>query len=210
MCSGGGGSDRYAAQARADEMARQERIKEGTRDVNSKFAGFDESFYAKRQQEYKNYAEPQLRDQLQNESSNLAFNLARSGLTDSSERSRNEGELQRQFSQGKADIASAAMDQSNQARQRTEQNRAELLAQLNATGDATSIGSQAINRAGMLASQQAFSPIGHMFSATTGLLGNAQRASYYDRNAPGMNAYTGIFRGNSGRSGSNASRIIKT
>lgn len=210
MCSGGGGSNAYAAQARADEMARQERIKQGTADVNSKFSTFNDAFYQKRGQEYKDYAEPQLREQFKGESSNLAFNLARSGLTDSSERARNEGELQRQFSQGKADIASAALDQSNQARQRTEQNRADLLAQLNATGDAASIGSQAVNRAGLLASQQAFSPIGHMFSATTGLLGNAQRAGYYDRNAPGMGAYTGLFRGNSSGSSGSASRTVKT
>jgi len=207
MCSGGG-SDNYAAQARADETARQERIKTGTADVNKKFEGFNDAFYGQRQQEYKNYAEPQLRDQLKGESSSLAYNLARSGLTDSSERSRNEGELQRQFSAGKAEIANAALDQSNQARQRTEQNRSELLAQLNATGDASSIGSQAINRAGLLASQQSFSPIGHMFSATTGLLGNAARAGYYDKSAPGMNAYTGLFRGNSNNSG--ASRTVKT
>jgi hypothetical protein len=207
MCSGGG-SDTYARQAREDETARQERIKTGTADVNAKFAGFNDSFYNQRQQEYKNYAEPQLREQLSGESDNLAFNLARSGLTDSSERARNEGELQRQFSQGKADIANAALDQSNQAKQRTEQNRADLLAQLNATGDAASVGSQAVNRAGLLASQQAFSPIGHMFSATTGLLGNANRAQMYDRSAPGMGAYTGLFRGKS--SSGNASRTVKT
>lgn len=208
MCSGGG-SDSYARQAREDETARQERIKAGTADVNAKFSGFNDAFYQQRNQEYKNYAEPQLRDQLKGESNNLAFNLARSGLTDSSERSRNEGELQRQFSQGKADIANAAIDQQNQAMQRTEQNRAELLAQLNATGDAASIGNQAVNRAGLLASQQAFSPIGHMFTATTGLLGNAARAGYYDRNAPGMGAYTGIFRGGNSNTGS-ASRTVKT
>jgi hypothetical protein len=208
MCSGGGGSDTYARQAREDETARQERIKTGTADVNAKFAGFNDSFYKQREQEYKNYAEPQLREQMKGESNNLAFNLARSGLTDSSERSRNEGELQRQFSQAKADIANAALDQSNQAKQRTEQNRADLLAQLNATGDAASVGSQAVNRAGLLASQQAFSPIGHMFSATTGLLGNAARAGYYDRNAPGIGAYTGLFRGKS--SGGDASRTVKT
>lgn len=208
MCSGGG-SDSYARQSREDEMARQERIKTGTADVNKKFEGFNEAFYNKRQQEYKNYAEPQLREQLKGESNNLAYNLARSGLTDSSERSRNEGELQRQFSQGKADIASAAMDQSNQARQRTEQNRSELLAQLNATGDAASIGSQAINRAGLLSSQQAFSPLGHMFTATTGLLGNAATAGYYDRKAPGIDAYRNLFGGKSS-GGSGASRTVKT
>ncbi|CAB4149767.1 hypothetical protein UFOVP543_27 [uncultured Caudovirales phage] len=208
MCSGGG-SDSYARQSREDEMARQERIKTGTADVNKKFEGFNDSFYGQRQQDYKNYAEPQLREQLKGENSNLAYNLARSGMTDSSERSRNEGELQRQFSQGKADIASAALDQSNQARQRTEQNRSELLGQLNATGDAASVGSQAINRAGMLSSQQAFSPLGHMFTATTGLLGNAATAGYYDRNAPGINAYKNLFGGGSGGS-SGSSRTVKT
>ena len=198
----GGGGDGGAAQARADEAARQARIKKGTANIDKSFAGFDDGFYKNRAQAYTNFANPQLADQYARTQQNLTYNLARQGLTASSEASRNAGELQRQYNDNRAMIASKGMDAANDARQQIEQNRSELISQLNATSDPSQAAAGALNRAAVLSQQQSFSPLGQLFANTTGLLGNAANAGYYDRNAPGLSAY-GIS------SGPSRERIIK-
>jgi hypothetical protein len=194
MCTGGGG-DGGAGQARADENARQDRIKQGTADVDKSFGGFNDSFFNSRAKAYTDYANPQLADQYAQTQRNLTYNLARQGLTASSEASRNAGELQRQYNDNRAQIAAKGLDAANDARQNVEQNRSELLAQLNATSDPAAASASAVNRASILAQQQSFSPLGQLFANTTGLLGNAATAGYYDRNAPGLTPYKQIFGG---------------
>ena len=189
MCTGGGGGDGGAAQARADEAARQARIKEGSANIDKSFGGFNDAFYNQRAKAYTDYANPQLADQYARTQQNLTYNLARQGLTASSEASRNAGELQRQYNDNRALIASRGLDAANEARQQVEQNRSELISQLNATGDPAAAASAALARAGTLSQQQSFSPLGQLFANTTGLLGNAATAGYYDRNAPGLGAF---------------------
>ena len=198
MCMSGGGGDGGAAQARADEAARQARIKQGIERIDKNFSGFDKGFYDNRAQAYVNFANPQLSDQYANTQRNLTYNLARQGLTASSEASRNAGELQRQYNDARAQIAAKGLDVANDARQNVEQNRSELISQLYATSDPTQAANAALNRASVLSQQQSFSPLGQLFANTTGLLGNAATAGYYDRNAPGLRAY-GINAGTSNR-----------
>ena len=196
MCiGGGGGGDGGAGQARRDEAARQQRIKQGTASIDKSFAGFDDSFFNSRAKAYTDYANPQLADQYARTQQNLTYNLARQGLTASSEASRNAGELQRQYNDNRAQIAAQGIDAASQARNQVEQNRSELLAQLNATSDPAAAAASAVNRAGILSQQQSFSPLGQLFANTTGLLGNAATAGYYDRNAPGLSPYKQIFGG---------------
>ena len=199
MCSGGGGGDGGAGQARADEAARQARIKEGSAKIDQSFSGFNDAFYNQRAKAYTNYANPQLADQYARTQQNLTYNLARQGLSASSEAARNAGELQRQYNDSRAQIAAQGLDTANQARQQVEQNRSELLAQLNATSDPAAASASAVNRAGTLAQQSSFSPIGQLFANTTNLLGNAATAGYYDKNAPGLTPYKQIFSSGSSK-----------
>jgi hypothetical protein len=192
MCTGGGG-DGGAGQARADEAARQARIKQGTASIDKNFSGFNDGFFDSRARAYTNFANPQLADQYARTQQNLTYNLARQGLTASSEASRNAGELQRQYNDNRAQIAAQGMDAANDARNQVEQNRSELLAQLNATSDPAAAAASAVNRADVLSRQQSFSPLGQLFANTTGLLGNAATAGMYDRNAPGLNPYKQVF-----------------
>ena len=205
MCGGGGGGD-YAAQARADEAARQGRIREGMGRIDAAFQGFNDAFYKGRENAYTNYANPQLDQQFKTQQNNLAYNLARSGLTASSEASRNAAELQRQYNLGRSTIAGEARNQANQARQSVEQNRSELVSQLNATGDTQQAANASLSRANMLVQQPGFSPLGQIFQNTTGLLGNAAQAGMYDKDAPGLSAY-GFPRSSGGKS---STSIVKT
>lgn len=188
MCFSNSGPD-YGAMARADEAARQARIKQGMASIDSTFKQFNSDFYDRRKDAFTATTMPQLNDQFDKSKEQLQYNLARSGMTDSSVRSANEGELQRQMDVNKADVAGKALDFSNQARTQVEQNRADLVGQLNATGDAQAAAQGALSRASIAANQPSISPIGMMFQNTTGLLGQASQAGAYDRRAPGLQAY---------------------
>lgn len=204
MC-GGGGAD-YGAAARADEAARQARIKEGVASINQTFSKFDDSFYQNRADAFRANAMPQLNDQATKANSQLAFNLARAGLTDSSEKTKNVAELSRQNKIAASAIEGQAMDFANQARQQTEQNRTELVGMLNATGDQTAAANGALSRANILSQTPGFTPLGQLFSATTNLLGGASQAGQYQGN-PGLKAY-GFNRSTMGGSGNE--KVVKT
>lgn len=188
MCFTSSGPD-YGAMARADEEARQARIKEGMGKIDSTFKQFNPDFYDRRKQAVLETTMPQLNDQFQKTKEQLQYNLARSGLTDSSVRAANEGEMQRQMDVNKAAVAGQAQDYANQARQQIEQNRSELVGQLNATGDAQAAAQGALSRASIAAAQPGVTPLGMMFQNTTGLLGAASQAGAYDRRAPGLQAF---------------------
>lgn len=206
MCfGGGGGGDKYAALARRDQQEREARVRQGMDKINSQFKGFNQGFYNQQAKAYEDYANPQLENQFSKSKENLSYNLARAGLTASSEAARNAGELQRQYNLGRSTIANEGLNVANRARQDVEQNRSELISQLNATGDARAAASGALSRAGYLTSQQGFSPIGNLFEQGSALLGNAAAAGYYDRNARGLGAY-GITQ--PGRTPA-ASRVIR-
>ena len=51
-----GGSNNAAGAARQQEEERQQRINEGRRDIDAKFATFDSNFYDKRARDYESYA----------------------------------------------------------------------------------------------------------------------------------------------------------
>ena len=178
MCFGGGGGDGGAAQARADEEARQARIRQGMSALDQGFAGFNDAFYKSRASDYLKYANPQLASQYDKAQENLAYNLARSGLTASSEAARNTGELQRQYNLARSDVQSKATDAANNARRNVESNRAELIAQLQATSDPSATANQALARANQLAQDQSMSPLGALFQNTTALLGNTNMLGY--------------------------------
>jgi len=188
MCFTSSGPD-YGAMARADEEARQARIKQGMASIDNTFKQFNSDFYDRRKQAVLDSTMPQLNDQMTKTKEQLQYNLARSGLTDSSVRSANEAEVNRQMDVNKAAVAGQAQDYANQARTQVEQNRSDLIGQLNATGDAQAAAQGALSRASIASAQPSISPLGLMFQNTTGLLGQASQAGAYNRQAPGLQAY---------------------
>lgn len=192
MCFGGGGGDGGAAQARADEEARQARIKIGISNVDKSFEKFDDNYYKKRGQAYQDYANPQLNKQYQQLSNNLAFSLARSGNTDSSEAARQGGVLEADNTFGRQQIIDQSIAEQQKARQLVEENRNSLINQLNATSNPALAAAGSERQAAALAMQPTFSPIGNLFNNTTAVLGNAYQAGAYS-GGPGVNPYKQYF-----------------
>lgn len=191
MCFGGGGGDGGAAQARADENARQGRITQGVSNIDQTFSKFDNNFFNDRAKAYSNYATPQLNQQYHQVGDQLTYGLARSGQTNSSEAARQSGILQGENATARQQVADAATGEAQKARQTVEDNRNSLINQLNATSNPALAASGALREAGVLANQPGFSPIGNLFQNTSATIGAANQGGYYG--GPGLNAY-GINR----------------
>lgn len=166
-------ASRDAERMRADEEARQARVKEGTGNINSIFdRQFTGKFYDGIADSFMNYANPQLKSQHQDANKQLIYDLARSGKLDSSSRATKGGDLQEAFSLGKQQIADQALSQKNDAKNAVEDARAALVSQVNATGDATGATNAARARSTALSRPAGnFSPIADMFAGFTNQLG---------------------------------------
>lgn len=197
MGGGGKSGGGEAAAARADEKARQDRIRTGTKKISTIFDGqFNDPYFDKQKQSYLDYASPQLEDQYAKAQKELTYALARGGNLNSSVRGEKSAELQKQYDLNKQKIADDALSSSTQARNNVESARADLISQLNATGDAEGAANSAINRASALSQPAAFSPITSLFADFTSALGTQaalERASYYSGGAVKPTFNTGLF-----------------
>lgn len=198
MAKKGGGNE--AKQARKDEQARQQRIREGTTRVNSIFDGqFTDDYFDNRRQSFLDYASPQVEDQYAKAQKELTYALARGGLTNSSARAQKAGELQQLYDLNKQQIADEALSHATQARNSVEDARSNLIATLNATGDAEGAASSAINRASALSQPAAYSPLAQLFADFTAGLGTQaalERANYYSGGQTPVRYSTGLFTPN--------------
>jgi len=196
---GGGGE---AKAARKDEEARQARIRQGTTDINNTFdSQFNDDFFNKRQQAYMDYSTPQLEDQYSKANNELTFALARGGLLDSSARAQKQGDLQQLYDINKQKVADDALAGATQARTAVEDARSNLIATLNATGDAQGAANSALARSSALSQPAAYSPLGQLFTDFTSALGTQaaqERAAAASGGSYKSNYDTGLF-GNAGR-----------
>lgn len=198
------GSGNEAALARADEQARQKRVRTGTTRVNSIFnKQFGDSFFDAQQQNYVDYAMPQVDEQKAAADKELLFAMDRAGQTEGSARADLAGELQKRFDLQSQKVRDDALAYSTQARTNVEGARSELISMLNATGDAQGAASSALARASALSQPTAYSPIGNLFADFTSALGTqaaAERARYYGgAGSTGAARYdTGLFGPRSG------------
>jgi hypothetical protein len=196
---GGKGGGGEAAAARADEAARQQRIREGTERVNTIFGDqFNDQFFDNKRQSFIDYAMPQVQDQRNKADRELLFAMDRAGQTEGSARADLSGELQKRFDLQSQKVRDDGLAFSTQARTNVEGARSDLVAMLNATGDAEGAANSALARSSALSQPAAFSPIGNLFADFTGALGTqaaAERARYYGgAGTPGSARYqTGLF-----------------
>lgn len=191
----GGGNE--AKQARADEQARQDKIRGGTTRVNSIFdSQFTPDYFDAQRQNFIDYANPQLEDQRGKASKELTFALTRAGLLDSSSRASKEAELQKTYDLNKQQIADQALSYKTQAQNNVEDARANLIATLNSTGDAEGAANSAITRASALSKPAAYSPLADLFANFTSTLGTQaalEKANYYSGGQTGVKYPTGLF-----------------
>jgi hypothetical protein len=168
----GGSASKEAKQARRAEDERQSEIRSGTNKTNYIFdKQFDPAFFAKQSKAYTDYATPQLEDQYKDTGEALTYDLARRGLTDSSVRGEKTADLTKLYTLSKQDITGKAREFSTDAKNRVEDARADVIGQLQATGDAKGAASSALARADALSKPPAYSPLENLFVDFTDALG---------------------------------------
>jgi hypothetical protein len=188
---------KLAKEARADELARQARIRAGTERVNDIFGKqFDNSFFAGRKKAFSNFATPQLSDQYAQANKQLLYSLDRSGLSDSSARGEKFGELQKLYDINQQKVADDALALEGQTRSQIEDSRANLISTLNATGDAEGAANSAITRSAALTKPAAFNPLENLFvdfTRTLGVQAAQERAQAASDGAYRAKYDTGLF-----------------
>lgn len=188
-------SQATAAQARADEVARQDRIRAGTSSINDTFGQFDDEYFGGLRQSFVDYARPQLDDQMSDARKQLTFALARSGNLDSSTRGEQSADLQERYDLNLQDIADQGREYETTARNNVEQARGDLVAQLQLTGDNTGAANAALSRARALSTPPTYSPLGQLFQDSTAML--SQQAAFERAYAAGYGPKprfnTGLF-----------------
>lgn len=180
-----------AARARQEEEARQGRIKQGTAAINEKFSEFNDEFYNKRKQEFADFANPDAQRQFKDAQGGVLYGLARSGNLASSERARQLGVVDRERDTAAMRIADKGAEYANQARTQVENNRTDLINQVQATGDATLAANQAMNRSATLRPSPAFEGLGSLFENSGNIIKAGRQAEYYNPGAPGVGALFG-------------------
>lgn len=192
LLGGLGGSSGLAAKEWAKKVAEGKIFGSATPDGK----GFNDAYYAKRRQAFLDYANPQLEDQYGDAQKELTFALTRSGLLDSSVRGEKVSELQKAYDLNKQQIADEAVASEGQARNAVEDARANLIAMLNATGDATGAANAALARSAALSKPAAYSPMSQLFGDFTATLGTQaalERANAYSGGSVGGRYSTGLF-----------------
>lgn len=196
-CKGGDGG---ASQARADEQARQDRIRAGTSRIDDIFGqNFTDDFYNQRAQAYTNYANPQLSDQFADAKKQLTYFLDRNNTLDSTIRAQKEAELQKQYDLNRRAIADSALGYENQARTNVEGARADLIRTLSSTADDQAAVNQALTRSQTLTAPDTYQPLSDLFAKFTAGLGQQaglERASTYSGGAIQPRYNTGLFTPN--------------
>jgi len=166
-----------ASRARADEEARQGRIRQGTSAIDEAFAGFNDEFYKGRADAYQEYYEPQLQDQFGKARDSLTFALARAGLLNSSVAGEKQADLTKSFEDQRSQIISRALASVNDQRARIAGQKSALVGQLNTTGDSTQASQAALATSKQLAGEQPeYSPLGDIFAGVAAGIGNAAAA----------------------------------
>jgi hypothetical protein len=178
----GGGGDGGARRA---EKKRQKRIDLGVQSINEKFGGFDDGFYNQRALDYEGFAVPQQVQQYDRTKKNLTYSLARSGLLNSSVQAEKSGALERENAQQLRNIADTGRTQSNQLRQDVEQQRSNLVSQVQASADPGSASAQALRTSLAFQQPTSFAPIGDFFETwTRNYLANKRAQEYDPQTAP--------------------------
>lgn len=183
--TGGGNAGREAQQAREDELARQARIAQGTRDVRT---GFDQQYngqyYKDLTKSVSDYYTKQLDTQYGQSLKQLNSALLGRGLSDSSIGAGERGKAQVQYNTQAGDIAQKALGVSAQRRQDVIGSENSIINQLNYSGDAGIAAAQAAQQQAAFSQAPSVPLLGSVFQDFT-----AGLSTQADQENQGTNRY---------------------
>jgi len=160
MCLGGSDA---ADIARQQQQQQQQQYQLGLKQINAAYAPFNQDFYKQRQQAYVDYANPAYTQQYGQTRNQMLYGLANRGLLNSSAGQEQANALAIARNQAQQQIGNTAVQGAQQLQQTVEQQRAQLVGQLAATGDPTAAAQAAVSTAANFQAPSAFAPVGPLF-----------------------------------------------
>lgn len=160
---------------------------QGLQQINQAFSGFTPGFYNQVQQDYTNYATPQLEQQYQDESKQLQGGLASQGLQKSSAGAELTAQLGASLKQQQAGVQDAGLSQAQSFQSNVEQQQNQLTQQLEASADPLSIAQSALGVASNIKAPSLFAPVGNFFSDWANQYGAQQQVTALNNNNATLN-----------------------
>lgn len=192
--------DNSAAIAKQREAERQARIERGANSISNAFSGFNDNFYNKYQDDYVSYQRPQLEDQYEDARERLTLNLAKRGLSNSSQSIDQFDRVRSRYNDQIVDIDNRALNAANDFRSQVNNHRNALYADNRAAADPGDAASSAARVARSLQPQIPTSPLANAFADFFNNSGNA--AAIYNSRKPYKNTGVQNFDATGGGSGS--------
>lgn len=159
-----GGTPDYAKEAQKAEDQRQQRIKQGTANINKQFSGFGKDFYNAREQAYIDYAMPKLGEQYRQTKNQIGFNLANRGSLGGSAARTQWSDLNRTNLEARQGIVDTGISQAQDLQRQVESQRNTLLNQLYQSADPAQAQQAAIATAASMQAPSTFAPLVNQFS----------------------------------------------
>lgn len=150
-------------QSQQAEEKRQADLAAGYTEIDRNFAGFNDDFYAGRERAFLDYSTPQLDQQYVDARKRLTFALSDAGTLRSSPGADKLGELERDYSLQKLNLADQARRVATDARTSVANARGNVTRDLVASADTGQAGLAAAQQAQALAAQPTFSPLAQVF-----------------------------------------------
>lgn len=170
MCFGGdnksaGIAAQQDAQMKADEAARQEKIKAGQLKIDEAFGQYGDPYYQNYQKTYTDFYRPQIDDQYKEARGKLIASLAGRGVLDSSIGANALARVEKQRADTEGTVANQAVDAANQLRGQVEQTKTNLYNLNRSAADPEGIAARATGEATAIAAPSTFSPLQNVFAS---------------------------------------------
>ena len=164
--------DNSAEIARQAEAERQKRIQQGQAGIDSAFAGFDDPFFQKYQNDYTGYYEPQINDQYGDAVKRLTLQLAQTGNLTGSVGAKQLADLKKHYDTQKLGITNQAVNAANELRGNIFNRKTQLYSDNRSSADPGSAASAAASAAQYLQPSAPTSPLANVFSDFFSNIGN--------------------------------------
>lgn len=175
MCgpSGDGGA---SAMARQNEEARQSRVRAGMNSIDSAFSGFNDAYYADFEKKNLDMARPNIAAQAREANDKTLFGLARSGNMGASTAAKQYGDVATRNDQALLQASDTARAAASGLRRDVENQRDNLVGQLNMTADSGAAANAATTQASALTRPPTYSPVTNIFADVTGQIAANEQA----------------------------------
>lgn len=196
-----------AAKAAADAAGKRAAMADGLGQINSQFSGFDDTYYQGLQDNYLNYATPQIEQSQQRAQTGLRSALANKGKLFSSTDAAQQGEMATTYGGIFRDAQTKSLDYANQQRNQVQSAKQNSIAQMYGS-ESPEVGLQSASGAvNSLQTGPAFEPISSLLGQAARYASMDYQNALYSPNNQSYGAFSPMFNNNRQSSGGGGNQV---